>query len=413
MAGSSSPPPKKQRLDRMREENRLLLQEAYLRSTSNIRPPPPPPWNFRPPPPPPPPPPPQPDMPSLPPFVSEGGHLLAGMNPDKVSLQVCQDHTSLHIVDDIVSEELDQSDQDAFLKLDRDERRIFLQKEHLANKNGNNKGRSAAGYGVSPEEILGRDDILKIDHPDFSLNITDGKFEHGIFVPDKLFDMHEVVVYRGTEDKDVEKLGNANRKLGRMLEGEGNGGRNLTNGEMIVCGSAPGAAGSKYIYRGPTRASLDNEKKYRGLNDTHKEINVLAKKVTERHFMSCLDDVSMRMAALDRSVPDFLGGVDGFSDSLVQSRGKPIIGSHFDPKDLSKLSFVNWNSTDRTDPEGWYFFLPSCSCKIDNKWYHGIAIRLRDQTGITWNGRQLRHGSTWPTGFSGDLFGLWLGLLQI
>ena len=53
------------------------------------------------------------------------------------------------------------------------ERRIFLQDKHSSNKNGYNKGRSAAGYGVSPEEILGREDALKIDHPDFSLQITD------------------------------------------------------------------------------------------------------------------------------------------------------------------------------------------------------------------------------------------------
>ena len=51
-------------------------------------------------------------------FRIQGGCLLAGMNPCKVSLQVYQDHTSLHIVDDIVSEKLDQSDKDAFLNMD-------------------------------------------------------------------------------------------------------------------------------------------------------------------------------------------------------------------------------------------------------------------------------------------------------
>ena len=70
-----------------------------------------------------------------------------------------------------------------------------------------------------------------------------------------------------------------------------------------------------------------------------------------------------------------------------------------------------WHSTDGSDPPGWYFYMPDCYCEVSGKQCRGIAVRLRDGIGISWRGGDLRHGSTFPDKYRGDLLGTWFGVL--
>ena len=62
------------------------------------------------------------------------------------------------------------------------------------------------------------------------------------------------------------------------------------------------------------------------------------------------------------------------------------------------------------DPDGWYFVLPDVPVYVNGKRYEGVAIRLREGVAIEWNGRMLRHGSTNPTSFKGEVLGTWFGM---
>jgi hypothetical protein len=106
-----------------------------------------------------------------------------------------------------------------------------------------------------------------------------------------------------------------------------------------------------------------------------------------------------------------MGGEKGLSPQIVQSGHGFYSESHFD-FDLSEYCLSIWNSEDGTDPDGWYFLLPSLEGEYEGVRYKAVAIRLRDGTGIEWSGRMLRHCSTPPIDSLVNVFGTFFGIIK-
>ena len=192
----------------------------------------------------------------------------------------------------------------------------------------------------------------------------------------------------------------------------GNANRSNVRGEMMSTGATKGCGAYRHFLKGPTRQCRDGEK-FDGLNEVHSALNLLADEVTASYFDRARNSIKAVMRAMEFEIPDIIGGDKGLSPCLNQSAKRAVIQSHFD-QDVVPESVVFWNSTDGSDPPGWYFYMPDCHCKISGKEYYGIAVRLRDGIGMSWKGGDLRHGSTFPDQYTckGDLLGTWFGMLM-
>jgi len=274
--------------------------------------------------------------------------------------------------------------------------------------NGNNKKQVARGHYCTSEAIDKNHRVLIIDHHHTEIKITetDGT-------------THFVKVIRPTDSEDHENFGSfaaSARELGKLWdEGTSNADRTLPNGNMFTIGVTPGAGAERWYYRGPTKQCKDGEA-FQGLNDVHKALNISGKKICKKNFPRAYKHIRRALRNKDGGqgiVADFLGGEEGLCNDANQSGKNFVTEDHFDPNDSSYYSMVCWNSTDGSDPAGWYFYMPCLIVKVNGVTYSGIAVRLRDCIAIEWCGRRLRHGSTQPDMPDGvDVLGTWLGVLH-
>ena len=335
-----------------------------------------------------------------------GRKVLGRRNPGRVSITACQAEDAMFITPD-----LSKKKGDNFDSLDKGARQAKVRKQEQTRVGSSNYGQKATDYAVSQKAIDGDADVLVIDHPNADISITNGKFDKGTgkFVPNGV--KHDVSIRR-EEGIKSDALGNLCRKIGDIWRVvKGNASRKNYSGEMFAAGSERGTGSGKYqqLLKGPTRLSNDG-KDYVDLNKTHAELNVLAKEIAEVSFPRACNSIQKAMHGAAIVIPDIIGGGKGLAPCFNQSGKKSIIQSHYD-KDIAPESIVYWHSTDGKDPPGWYFFMPDCFCEVAGKKYRGVAVRLRDGVGISWRGGDLRHGSTFPDEYTGDLLGTWFGIL--
>lgn len=335
-----------------------------------------------------------------------GKKIMNWNNRGRITIAAYQAIDEMYIVPD-----MSKSNPEEFGEIDIEERKSRVRYQEQYSVGSHNVGRRAKDYAVSPKAIEEGKNVLVIDHTNLDINFSNGTIDKttGEFVHDGV--QHAVSVRR-VVDNSWDVVGSLSRQIyEKWVNKKGNASRNNFQGEMFVIGSerGTGTGNHRHLLRGPTRMCADG-KGYDGLNEIHKEINILVNEICKEHFPrmhKCVKDV---MNALGIGIPEILGGSKGFSPSLNQSAKRSIIQSHFD-KDVAPESVVFWHSTNGKDPPGWYFFMPDSYCEISGKKYYGIAIRLRNGIAISWRGGDLRHGSTFPLEYQGDLLGTWFGLL--
>lgn len=179
---------------------------------------------------------------------------------------------------------------------------------------------------------------------------------------------------------------------------------------MITLGVSKGDGFKEHMMHAPTRYDLISRKGWwQGVNSVHESLNKTGRKISRKYFRRAYKSIRKIAKAIDLEIPPYLGGKKGLSPQMVQSGHGFYCEPHFD-FDVSTYCLSIWNSEDGTDPEGWYFVLPAVEGMCGGKQYKGIAIRLRDGTGIEWNGRMLHHCSTRP---SVNVFGTFFGIMKV
>lgn len=204
------------------------------------------------------------------------------------------------------------------------------------------------------------------------------------------------------------------RRLGSKWKLGDQNARPVPGGGMLSLGVSKGSGDEEYMYNEPTNSDRLNKKKnkWTGINLLHKRLNVLGGKLSRRHFPTAFRSIKKACRNNKLKVPNFLGGKRGLSPQLIQSGHGFYSESHFD-FDISEYCLSIWNSEDGSDPEGWYFILPNLSGVLnDGTKYSGVAIRLRDGTGIEWNGRMLHHCTSPPRNMI-NVFGTFFALIKV
>ena len=212
------------------------------------------------------------------------------------------------------------------------------------------------------------------------------------------------------------KLSNAFRRaakaLGRRWEVKDSNARSTPGGGMISLGTKKAAGCKEHIVSGPNRKDCSGETHWSGLNKICARLNIHACTIAKEHFNRAYDSIKDAADVLKLKIADYMGGKKGLSPQLVQSGHGFYSESHFD-FDLSEYCLAIWNSEDGTDPEGWYFLLPSVEGEYEGVRYEAVAIRLRDGTGIEWCGRKLRHCSTTPIDSLVNVFGTFFAIMSV
>ena len=274
--------------------------------------------------------------------------------------------------------------------------------------NGNNAGQKARGFYYSGEGIEKNQKILKIDVDDH------GGADIEIRIHGRDQEDHFVKIHRLEEGERRDFNAKANAFADHWdKRAFPSSSRSCISGGMMKCGFARGSGHQNRRYLGGTRHDLyENKPKAgfkKGITNCQKHLNMLGKRIVEKHFPRAFSSIRTTNEFIKMSVPEEIGGKDGLCVNIIQSGSgcrllqeeeEPeknfCVECHVDAKDISEYCASVWTSSDSSDPSGWYFLLPFLTCKHNGVRYKGVAIRLRDGIGIEWAGRLLFHCSTAP-----------------
>lgn len=181
---------------------------------------------------------------------------------------------------------------------------------------------------------------------------------------------------------------------------DGSFGTMKTMGEHNNCSQKQTKSGKKvslmvdnYVALGcntGTKRDINNaiEKRKKALQNLCRKANHFYRKHMRKHW----NQIKAMVHNINHPIHDILGGIQyGFTNEFFLSidLANP---SHLDPLDLCN-GFTIW----RGNADGWYFYMPNVIVHdaITNKIiYKGLAIKLVDGICISWNGAEIRHGTS-------------------
>ena len=118
-----------------------------------------------------------------------------------------------------------------------------------------------------------------------------------------------------------------------------------------------------------------------------------AARFAEDQFPGLVTSIRAQEQAVGVCPPDYLGGEDGVASCMNVTKNL-INSTHYDVNDGS-VCFAIWQEKRPNATNGWRFVLPNVLVNYNNKTYNGVAIEVFHGVSICWDGRQIRHGTSY------------------
>jgi hypothetical protein len=261
--------------------------------------------------------------------------------------------------------------------------------------NGNNKKQKPSGLAIS-EQAFGVD-VYVIDR------------NHDISIKNKLKgtakQLSVSVRYINSKNKIVKDFVDGACGLAETWKNKGHtANRSVINGSMMHFGIVRGAGNQPYFSYRPTKHNTKDCNKF------HKKANTAAKLIANQLFPHALNSIQSTMRFNEMFIPKSIGGKNGLCSEMIQSQNALVTEPHVDMDCSKSLSIWTVEQGKETETDGWYFVLPYLTCKVDQKQYKGVAVKLRHCTAIEWDGRHVFHCSTAPNNKSINVHGTYFGI---
>jgi hypothetical protein len=264
--------------------------------------------------------------------------------------------------------------------------------------NGNNKKQRPRGYYFNGHGIGDNVYIINDNHDIIICN--EKKYGRG---SGKHISIS--VRYLNNNNKIVQDFVTAAHNVGKTWVNEGNQTiRSVISGAMKHFGTVPGAGDCPEFRFAPTMHNKN------GVNFFHKNANISAKLIAQRHFPKAFKDIQRVMKFHCAKISSELGGDKGLCCEMVQSQHALVTEPHVDMDQSKCLSIWTVEKGKEVDTTGWYFVLPYLTCNVEGRVFSGIAVKLRHCTGIEWDGRCVSHCSTSPNDPSINVYGTFFGI---
>jgi hypothetical protein len=250
------------------------------------------------------------------------------------------------------------------------------------------------------------------------LSIDEQAFGEDVYVIDSNYDIYITnkmkatskqllisVRYLNNKNEIVKKFVDDARGLAKTWQKRGHtASRSVIRGSMMHFGILRGAGNQPYFSFCRTKHNIN------GANGWHKEANIAAKFIAKRLFPGTFNSIRSTMKFNEMFIPVKIGGKHGLCSEMIQSQHALVTEPHVDIDCSKCLSIWTTESGKEKKTDGWYFVLPYLTCKVNQKQYKGVAVRLRHCTAIEWDGRHVFHCSTAPNDKSINVHGTYFGM---